>query len=431
MISLPHRTCALALLGLATLGAAEPVLVADTASGSLSARVAGQLTLIDELTALPLPPGPPSGQLAFHGGFLGQLDLDGSGVPAKPLALSIRLPSGSLVAGGTAILVAVGGSPPLRITASGSQVLTTQVAGTADLDGDSEPDTGALGLLTPGAAGPLTALVTDALGATVSLSLTATSLTAVSVPAPTVAISTGTDTVYGAFCPSTARGVQSVLTWAAGRDVRSGRAFAWDAQAQWFTALPTQPAGGLAPDQGVFLAAREPVRLDLSGNPGPLAHAWLLLPGWNLIGIPALVDDDGVPVATHDRAADFVLQDETGAAITDSALAATLASPAYAWDGSTYQTTATLRSGQAYWIANNTDSPGRPLFLVRNEGGALDAPRPRSAIASGYRTRDRGTPPAPPSATSAQAEDGGGCGAGGGIALVGTLLIGLAFRRRR
>lgn len=431
MIPLLHRTCALALLGLAALGAAEPVLVAGTTASSVAARSSGQLTLIDELTALPLPPGPPSGQLAFHGGFLGQLDLDGSGVPIKPLALSIRLPSGSLVAGGTAILVAVGGTPPLYITASGSQVLTTQVAGTADLDGDSEPDTGALGLLTPDAAGPLTALVTDSLGATVSLALTATALTAVNVSDPVVAVSSGTETVYGAFCPSTAHGVQSVLAWATGHDVRSGRAFAWDSQTQGFTALPTQPRGGLAPDQGVFLAAREPVRLDLSGNPGPLAHAWLLLPGWNLVGIPALVDDDGIPVATHDRSADFVLQDETGADITDGELIATLASPAYAWDGSSYQTTATLRSGQAYWIANNTDSPGRPLFLVRNDGGSQETVRPRSVAASAYRTRNRGTPPPPPGAGDRQSDDGGGCGAGGGIALVGTLLIGFAFCRRR
>lgn len=431
MIRRDLRCCALALLGLAALGAAEPVRSADSTSGGSSVRSAGQLTLIDELGGLPLPPGPPSGQLAFHGGFLGQLDLDGSGLPVKPLTLSIRLPSGSLVAGGTAILVAVGGIPPLRITAGRSQVLTTQVSGTTDLDGDDEPDTGALGVLTPGAAGPLTALVTDALGATASLPLTATSLAAVGVAAPEVAISTGTDTVYGTFCPSTAHGVQSVLAWAAGHDVRTGRAFAWDAQAQWFTALPTQPTGGLAADQGVFLAAREPVQLDLSGNPGPLAHAWLLLPGWNLIGIPALVDDGGTPVATHDREADFALQDEAGTAITDPTLAATLASPAYAWNGSAYQTAPVLRSGQAYWIANNTDSPGRTLFLVRNGGGSLDAIRPRSIAASGYHTRDRGMPPPPPSSNVKQSADGGGCGAGGGIALVGTLLIGMAFRRRR
>lgn len=431
MIRAALRWCAPTLLGLAALGAAEPARLADATSGSVSVRSAGQLTLIDELTALPLPPGPPSGQFAFQGGIVGQLDID-SGAPVKPLDLRIRLPAGSLVVGGTAILVAIGGTPPLRITAGGAAVPTSQVSGTADLDGDGEPDTGALGVFTPEAAGQITVLASDSTGATFSLPLTVDApLPAVSVSEPEVAVSTGTDTVYGAFCPSTAHGVQSVLAWAAGHDVRSGRSFAWDAQAQWFTALPSQPAGGLAADQGVFIAAREPVQLDLSGNPGPLAHAWLLRPGWNLIGIPALVDDGGTPIATHDRASDFVLEDETGAVIADGALAATLAGPAYAWDGSAYQTATALRSGQAYWIANNTDAPGRTLFLVRNGSTPPEAVRPRSIAAKGYSTRDRGMPPPPPSATAKQSEDGGGCGAGGGIALVGTLLIGLAFRRRR
>ena len=227
---------------------------------------------------------------------------------------------------------------------------------------------------------------------------------AVTLSAPQIPVSVGGVTLFGAICPSTFAGVQSLRSALSGKDKTVVRAFAWDAALQGYAELPEdEPAGGLTPTTGVFLATRQELGLNFSGVPSALDSSIALLPGWNFVGLGP-IDNSGTIEDFHPYA-NFDITNELGVHQTDPTVIS--ANPFY-WDGTAYSTVSVMAAGTSYWIHNTS---GQTLLLVR-KAVAVTFPISRSA-------RAEETPPAPPSTGSASSNKAdGGCGSGSGIALV-------------
>ena len=261
--------------------------------------------------------------------------------------------------------------------------------------------------------------VVDADGTPLTFNMGAVPLPApVSVPSPQIPVSVGGVTLFGAICPSTFTGVQSLRTALTGKDKKTVRAFAWDAAVQSYVELPeAEPTGGLQPTTGVFLATRENLGLDFSGVPSALDSVIELLPGWNFVGLGP-IDNAGTIERTHPFV-NFAITDDAGA----HSPADVSANPFY-WDGTKYSAVSVMDAGASYWIHNNASVN---IHLVRKATAQSAA---RSVRASGSSE----TPPAPPStgAAASNKDEGGSCGSGSGIALVlGGLLAFARFARFR
>jgi hypothetical protein len=272
------------------------------------------------------------------------------------------------------------------------------------------------------------------------------------VAVPPLPISQGTQTVYNSICPSTPEGVLNILTVMAPESSSTAQAYAWDSASQNYVLLPAQPAAGLLPSSGVFIATRHPLGLDFAGTPSASPIYLSLLPGWNFIGIPLLIDNTGTLITSHNFPGDFTLYDSGSSEITDittfandlgtvgSGSAAT-AQPFF-YDGTAYSQQAVLTVGLGYWIKNNTTGT---LTLGRNQTGvtttlsrlapAKSGGKPANATSNGSPgvLIDRGTPPPPPSTASSSASDSGGhgCGLGTGAAAIAILSLFLFARRLR
>ena len=261
------------------------------------------------------------------------------------------------------------------------------------------------------------------------------------LPAPTIPIS-GSQIFYVPVCPSTTQGIASLVSAFTTVDSTQAVAFAWDALAQSYTQLPTQPSGGLQTDSGVFIASAVPLSMDFSGTATPAPISLVLEPGWNLLGVPPLDPGNGSPVITaHPFPSGFNLLDHTGAVVlSQSIFIDTLGTPGnpslstaepFLFQNGGYAQVAVMQSGTAYWIKNNTASSvtlqrvlsGVVLSVHRNSQSAA------AAVAGQY--ADRGSPPVPPSGggmADAPGHSTGGCGAGSGSSVL--LLPLLAWRRR-
>jgi hypothetical protein len=268
------------------------------------------------------------------------------------------------------------------------------------------------------------------------------------VALPAIQLSPRAGTVYVSLSPSTPEGVANLLAVMAPQTLTTALAYCWDPVQQTYVVLPSQPTGGVQPSSGVYLATRQALALNFSGTPTALPFYLTLMPGWNYIGIPLVIDNAGTVDATSTFPGDFTLYDGNNAQIGDDATIAndlgtvgsgdiTTAYPFF-YDGSVYIQQPTLTTALGYWIKNNTS---QTLTLVRNQDVdvalpsrlkpalTLHNPTPTSISSTGTLT-DRGTPPSPPSSGSNGDSSGGhGCGLGAGAAAFA--LLGLALTRRR
>ncbi len=348
--------------------------------------------------------------------------------PIDPLAFLLpdKTAPYQAVVGETIRVVVHDGNPPYTLASSGATVIAgAQLAATSDLDGDQDLDPGQTLVVVPTGTGAGSITVTDRDGTVATISLSVTQLPSAANPLPTIPVTTGETTVYAAICPGTSAGLTSLRQAMAGRDSTVARLFSWDALTQAFVEFPAEPAGGLAPSDALFLAAREALPLDFDGSPAPLPYAILLRPGWNFVGLPPLTADGGQTVIRRSlldatTADDFVLNDPTGAVLARSGNL----DGAYWWDGAAYRTASLLECGKGYWIRN---LGSQPLFLRRLHTGIV-----RSLAGSGPLALAGKAPPAPPAAAvQSSGKTGGGCGSGGGVALLGLALAALLSGRRR
>ena len=257
---------------------------------------------------------------------------------------------------------------------------------------------------------------------------------------PIVPVSSG-QIFFTPLSPSTPQGVADLLSVLA---AANGNAigYAWDASAQSYTQLPTQPVGGLLPTGGVFIASVVPLALDFSGTSLQLPVSIALAPGWNLIGIPPIDAGGGVVLTSHDFPGSFNLLDATGSLVQDAATfsdtlgtvgsdSVATASP-YLYSHGAFTQVTTLQTGVAYWIKNN--STGTVTLERVTSGTALTAVAATRAVATAGTPQyiDRGQPPAAPTAAmgGGSSDDGhGGCGLSASGVLMGLALI-LGLRRR-
>jgi hypothetical protein len=299
-------------------------------------------------------------------------------------------------------------------------------------------------------AGTLNAVTLTAFSGNFSSQASTALVTTAPVSLPSIPLSPGSQTVYNSISPTTPEGVSSLLAVMAPENANTAQAFAWDALAQAYVQIPGQPAGGLQPSSGVFLATRHSLALDFSGTPSAAPFYLTLQAGWNFVGIPLLLDGTGTLVTSHAFPSDFTLYDQNNAQVGDAITFANYlgtvgsgnassANP-YFYNGSAYTQVATLAVSSGYWIKNNTSFP---LTLVRNQTGitttlsrlgTVSTAAARSASAGGTTgiLVDRGSPPPPPGSSSGSDGGGGhGCGLGTGIASLLSLSLMLAARRLR
>ena len=480
-----------------TVGIPAPAPFAVTAGVSLGAgstAIAGQDIVIAD--AVVIPAGDTSATVPFTlidsptkspNGKLANLVLTGISAGAqKVFALTVldhnplqATVDGTAVAGVDTIAnVAQGSSefiqvndgvPPYQFIANGNNTYFTYFTGGlfgqfgvgADLNGSTGPSQKILLSVIGSGNGVLS--ISDATGATILINYTTSAtVPTVSLEATAPALSGATASTYAALCPGTAQGLQRLEQSLAGLDIYQARLFMWESAAQLSVEWPDQPSGGLQPQDGMFLASRQPIALDFSGDVAPIFYTLTLRPGWNLVGVPPL--SDGSNTYLSHPLSSFYLFDANGIGITGANRTSLIGNAVYAWDGTTYQQTTTMQSGVGYWIQNSTQ-PGQTLSLVRfldvlpsgftvpsggltkaaqntddgnygvlvmgRDPGSL-APQVAGIMANGYGRRDLGNPPVPYglATPSADPAPGGRCGMGSaGIVLA--FLATFYVRRRR
>lgn len=237
---------------------------------------------------------------------------------------------------------------------------------------------------------------------------------------------------------STEAGVNSWRQALGGRNATQARGFSWNPSANSYLEFPTEPAGGLTPYHAVFLATRVSLPLNLDGVPQALPGVLVLKPGWNLMSMPPLFDGSAT-LTTHTWSTTFFsLEEYDGTPADATRFIEVLGTPAgtmattrpWQWNGSTYEQVDVLVSGVGYWFKNNAATNVR---LIRGSSAAPAPQRFMSAAAASQRSAvsDRGQPPAPPGSgagdgsfsTTQEADVGGGCGLGGGAAVLGAFLL--------
>lgn len=402
--------------------------------GSFTRSYAGIMTVAEAtavLTGIRFTPAPGGAQRSIAIVLVGKADstdatpayasarFQSATVDAAAPALAFTTITGANV-GGTVIAQVSGGTAPYTIIVDGG---TGLVGGTSSSQARGTTALPTNLFITPNKPGTVTVTVTDSTSLRGSFTFVATDLPKATEPAPVVAASVGAQTVFGAICPGTVGGVESLRTAFGSADNRTARGFTWDSASQTYRELPSEPTGGLLPTDGVFLATRVNLGLDFSGPAMPPGSAIVLRAGWNFVGLGPVQLTGGTVVRTHSLADDFNLTD-----LSSTTVATTNISSAYLWDGATYSSTAVLQSGIGYWI-KNVASPAGTLLLTRK-----DSDFDGRALHTTEFARNVDTPPAPPTAQTSAADsaDGGGCGAGSGIAIaLGGLLafLRLGFRR--
>ncbi len=270
--------------------------------------------------------------------------------------------------------------------------------------------------------------------ATITISLTGGSIT--SLPRTTVPVSTPGHIDFFPICPSTDAGISNLLGVLSGAG-RDAVGYCWDAAHQGYVRLPSQPSGGILPTTGVFVASSLDLGFDFSGVLAEPPVALVLSPGWNLIGIPP-VDTGAAPLTSFAFPGDFTLLDSGNQPVSSLATfantlgtvgssSAASADP-YFYNGTSYTQIATLQTGTAYWIKNN--SAVAVTLLASTSGVTLSRLGRAPSLAPAALTyTDRGQPPPMPK-DQGTASSGGSCGVAGGSAVIALLAM-LGRRRRR
>ncbi len=357
---------------------------------------------------------------------------------AGPGLLALRLinPLSSIYPGQGFGVLAFRGPLPLTLSAPGAIVQPGTGLANGDVDGDGTPDVHRVFQVIPLAAGSLTITGSDGLGNQASFVVTVQPpipLAPGDEIVPAVEVSPARETRYAALSLSQPGLIDRLIAQVLATDDTQLRAFGFDSLSQRFVELPETPAGGFAPSDAVFVASRVPLDLGVINEASVAPFALQLRPGWNFVGVPPLRLTDGSIAKAHPLAA-FQLRDAFGDAVPSGQVASLIGTGFFLWNGTSYVFTTEMNAGSGYFIKNNT-SDGTTFQLVRdpNYGAILDIPEPRSvAVRASTRTypaRDLGDPPAPPASTSASDADGGGCGSGLAVALLGSLV--LVARRRR
>jgi len=374
----------------------------------------------------------PGRDVSFLGIVVGQNEALSATVGGAPAA-SLVIGGLTLQAGQTAVVALFDGAPLYQVAGGACRVSPARLdcKEIATASGDFDPfQAFVVEAVTPGTS---TLTISDANGTAFSISLTiiAATLPPIPVAAAGVPPSPGGSTLYEAVCPGTSEGLARLKAFLAGKDATQAKAFVWDGATQAYVQLPTEPTGGLTPTHAVFLATRSAFNLDVSGTNPPAPYTVVLHPGFNFIGLPALVSGS-IGVVSHDLATDFLLTDMLGTPVTNQALVLTpqgAASPsAFLWNGSAYEARTALTSGAGFWLVNNSID-GESLLLKRLDNFAGDVIAP---LGKSVTVRKLGAPPPPPTANAAGAgggSGGGGCGHGSGFAALALGLLALARRR--
>ncbi|MCK6489773.1 MAG: putative Ig domain-containing protein [Planctomycetes bacterium] len=369
-----------------------------------------------------------------------------------PELWSVSSPSVEL--GNTLSVKIIHGTPPYTVAVSGASYFTPEaMANTYDFKKDGVACAGIWVDVVADRLGTITVTVTDSLAR--SLSATASAVAGGSVAASPAAVTPSTSTAveWTALSPQTMAGVERLLAVAGATDRTQFRGLWYDAPSRVWRDLPEKPVGGQLPMSGFYVASRQSV--DLAGTGAPVnsySQIGKIYPGWNLIGVPAVVNYGGTLVSGI-PASSLMLLDEDGAAVPAGYPAGMLRIAR--WSGGSFQhlvggssgidelsaMTENLVCGAAYCVYNGTTTPARPLYLMVDPS-ALPMGAPRAAgrsladkrVVSGawsraaaapvtvatsvnsYASRYGGEPAAPPGA--------GGSGGGGTAGLPGGLPVG-------
>lgn len=238
---------------------------------------------------------------------------------------------------------------------------------------------------------------------------------------PGIDLSNNRTTLYAAICPGTAANLAQLKAVVAAAEPGTVRAFSWDAAARRYVELPAEPAGGLQPWHGVFIATLRPLDLGFTtgSQTAPMTLTGLA-PGWNLIGLPPILDTGSLQAETP------LLQmsgeyDETGTWTAASPVTTLVGDTAWWWDGGAYRATGTLSYWKGYWVY---------VQDLGTAGGDSRLVRPAGLSGGGGGGGGGSLPPDPPGAAMTLPGSNDSCGSGSGIALL-LLALCAAFARRR
>jgi uncharacterized delta-60 repeat protein len=369
-----------------------------------------------------------------------------------PELWSVSSPSVGL--GNTLSVKIIHGTPPYSVAVSGASYFTPEaMVNTYDFKKDGVACAGIWVDVVADRIGTITVTVTDSLAR--SLSATASAVVGGSVVAVPAAVTPSTSTAvsWTALSPQTMAGVERLLAVAGSTDRTQFRGLWYDAPSRVWRDLPEKPVGGQLPMSGFYVASRQSV--DLTGSGAPMnsySQIGKIYPGWNLVGVPAVVDYMGTP-ASGITAASLRLLDEDGVEVPAGYPAGMLR--VARWAGGSFQhlvggssgidelsaMTESLACGAAYCIYNGTTTPARPLYLMvdpavlpmgapRAAGRSLadkrvgsgawsrttTAPVTVATSVNSYASRYGGEPAAPPGAGGS---GGGSAGLPGGLPVGG------------
>lgn len=306
-----------------------------------------------------------------------------------PELWSVSSPSVEL--GNTLSVKVIHGTPPYSVAVSGASYFTPEaMANTYDFKKDGVACAGVWVDVVADRIGTITVTVTDSLAR--SLSATASAVAGGSVAASPAAVTPSTSTVvnWTALSPQTMAGVERLLAVAGSTDRTQFRGLWYDAPGRTWRDLPEKPVGGQLPMSGFYVASRQPV--DLAGTGAPVnsySQIGKIYPGWNLVGVPAVVNYGGTLVSDIPASA-LMLLDEDGAEVPAGYPRGMLRIAR--WLGGSFQhlvggssgidelsaMTGSLVCGASYCIYNGTTTPARPLYLMVDPG-VLPVGSPRAA----------------------------------------------------
>lgn len=355
---------------------------------------------------------------APHTGHLTLYDNDWP--PGQPLRLSTPGRAGGALLGETVEVLVWGGQPPYSVVeVDGAYRRSGVLNASMDVDGDGTPSPVERLLWMPLTTGSADLELVDDDGESVAISLAVTALPALTLDAPILPPSLGSQTQHRALGLGGAERLDFVLLAGALLADDRFQASAWDPlQGSWIQA-PQQRHGRAAPIDGWYLASRDELAWPTEVTPTTLPLLIPLRPGWNFIALPLLFDGllRGEVVALDD----FELLDEFGQPMPAWRRADLIGGAGLYWTGSGYAPTGLLRVDRGVFVANTTSNPPQQLLLRL------------TALPDGVPVDDPGLPPPGPP-PEPEGESGqrmsGSCGSGGGAGFALAVLMLFACWRR-